>query len=108
MKDQAIAKLKAEMEVDQDAYVQAVGAMLIDHIQRQPADAAAVLTDGKTLKGSLDAMRGAARKKQTGGYAVLTDSEGFTEVLKYYGIAAGAPAPSAPAAGFETSLDAFL
>ena len=110
MKDQAIAKIKAEMASDNSAYVQVIGAMLIDHVQRHPAESVpAVLADGKTLKDSLEAMRSAARKKASGGFAVLTDGEGFAEVIKYYGITTGAAeAPAAPAKEFETSLDAFL
>lgn len=45
MKEQAIAKIKAEMEKDKNAYVQAIGEMLLKHISAHPADAEKLLPE---------------------------------------------------------------
>jgi len=84
---QAIEKIKAEMEQHRNnAYVQAVGGMLLQHIDVSPASAEQILTEGKTISGSLAEMQKEARKKQVGNCAVLTDQEGFAIVLNYFSI----------------------
>ena len=117
MLDQAIAKIKAEMD-KKDGYAQAVGAFLLQHLDANPAAAEKILTEGKTIKGSLAEMRKEAEKKKVGNCAVLTDAEGFAVVLRYYGIedktqAAPAPAPAVPKTGrkdvdFDIRLDDLL
>lgn len=87
MQTQAIEKIKAEMEQHRNnAYVQAVGGMLLQHIDVSPASAEQILTEGKTISGSLAEMQKEARKKQVGNCAVLTDQEGFAIVLNYFSI----------------------
>lgn len=98
MYDQAVAKIKTEMERNKkNAYIQAVGSFLLQHLQANPADAEKIVSAGeKTVAKSLDEMRKEAQKKKVGNCAVLTDAEGFAIVLKYFGIDA-APQAAAPA-----------
>ncbi|HCF71976.1 MAG TPA: hypothetical protein DER33_10420 [Syntrophomonas sp.] len=94
MLNQAIKKLKAEMEKDSNSYVQVVGGFLLQHLQSNPESAEKILADDKSIAKSLDAMRKAAEKKKVGSCAVLTDQEGFEIVLKYFGIEHAKIAPS--------------
>lgn len=85
MSEAAIKKVRTEMtQTANNPYVQAVGTMLLQHIQSHPEDAQAVLTDGKTIAKSLEAMRKEAEKKKVGNWAVLSDAEGFAVVLNYF------------------------
>jgi hypothetical protein len=119
----AIAEIKAEMDGNKNnSYIQVVGAFLLRHLETNPQDAEKILTKGKTIGKSLDAMREEARKKQHNGVAMLTDAEGFAIVLKYFGIegepavvpatpaAPVAPAATTPSAtsDFNVTLDDFL
>ena len=97
MQTQAIEKIKAEMEQNRNnAYVQAVGGMLLQYMDSDPASAERILTEGKTISGSLAEMQKEARKKQVGNCAVLTDQEGFEIILKYFGIEVVAVVPPIP------------
>lgn len=95
MIEKAIEKLKAEMTKNNNPYVQVVGQFLIDYVTENPVVAEKLLKEDKTIIKSLDEMKSAAKKKQSGGCAVLTDQEGFEIVLKYFGID-GKVKPSAP------------
>lgn len=87
MYQQAVEKLQTEIGQNQNnPYIQVVGKFLIQHISQHQGAAAQILTEGKTIAKSLDAMRDKAAKKKVGNYAVLTDQEGFETVLRYYGI----------------------
>jgi hypothetical protein len=118
MLDQAIAKIKAEMDQNpNDAYIRIVGEFLIQRVTANLDDAGKILVKDKTVKKSLDSMRAEARKKQVGGCAMLTDAEGFAIVLKYFGIEPGsvqvapvAPAvpPTSPKPAFDVRLEDFL
>lgn len=109
----AVAKIKAEMEQNKDnAYIQVVGNFVLQHISDNPAAAEQIVTEGKTLKGSLDAMRKVAEGKKVGNMAVLTPEEGYKAVLEYFGIEAEAiapaPRPQAPKVDFDVNLDDLL
>lgn len=122
MKEQAIAHLRAEMaKKDKHPYVQLIGDYLVRHIEANPSDASCVMTEGKTIEGSLTAMRTVAEKKKVGNVGFLSDAEAYAIVLKYYGIrpdAAAAPAQVPPpelrggtspiAPDFSVSLEDFL
>lgn len=125
MIEQAKTKLQAEMDGAKDnAYVQFIGQFILKHVEAHPEDAEKILTEGKTIAKSLDAMRTAASKKKVGNVAMLTPIEGFTVVLEFFGIkkqlnmadfipatvtAASAPTPTPqPASDFDVSLDAYL
>lgn len=87
MLQQALQKLQKEIgEKSKDAYVNHVGAFLIKHVKEHPEHAAFIIADGKSIVGSLAAMKEAARKHQSNGVGVLTDEEGFKIVLTYYAI----------------------
>jgi hypothetical protein len=91
MLNQAIKKIKTEMDqANTSSYVQVVGKFLLNHLETNPGAAERVMVDGKTIAKSLDEMQKVARKKQSGGCAVLTDQEGFKVVMKYFGITTAA------------------
>lgn len=93
MLQQALQKIQKEIgEKAGDAYVQHVGAFLIGYIRQHPEHAAFIVADGKTITGSLAAMKEEARKKQSNGVGVLSDEEGFAIALKYFGIPVRQPA----------------
>ena len=123
MIDQAIEKIKAEMAANgNNSYIQAVGSMLMQHLTDSPVSAERILTEGKTVTGSLVEMQKEARKKQVGNCAVLTDQEGFEIVLQYFGIELVAGVPPIPVSrtvavtvkenklntSFDVSLDDLL
>ncbi len=117
MIDKAIEKIRDEMvSKTNDTYIQVVGDMLLHQLTVNPTAAEKVMANGKTIAGSLSAMRSAAEKKKSGNCAVLTDAEGFAVVLDYFGIKGAAstdslvPAvsPMAPALDFDVSLDDLL
>lgn len=76
-------------------YIQVIGNFLIQHVQANPDCADKILDKSKSIAKSLDAMKAEARKKQSGGMAMLTDAEGYAIVLKYFGIE-GQPVPAVP------------
>lgn len=87
MKEQAVKKLRDEMAANEkQPYIQVIGNFLIQHLEAHPETAEGILANGKTIKGSTDAMKAEAKKKQVGGVGVLTDAEGFEIVLKYFGV----------------------
>lgn len=122
MKNQAIAQLRAEIEQKkQNPYVQLIGDFLIRHVSANPNDAIRLMSEGKTIEGSLGDMRKAAEKKKVGNMGILSDAEGYAIVLKYYDIRPESAAPPAqpmpmelrkdpaPAAtDFAVSLEDFL
>lgn len=86
-------KLQSEMTQNNiNPMIQAIGGFLLGHLDANPDSAERILTTDKTIAKSLDEMRKAAEKKKIGNCAVLTDQEGFTIVLKYFGIKSTAPA----------------
>lgn len=96
MLQQALQKIQSELsEKAKDKYVQAIGAFLIKHIRQRTEHAPFILTDGKTIAGSLGAMKEEARKQQSNGVGMLTDDEAFAIVLKYFGVPVADPVPAA-------------
>ena len=84
----AMDKLRDEMAENAGSrYVQVVGEYLTDYLLNHPEAEAAILTDGKSIKGSLSAMEAEARKVKTGSVAVLDDQTAFGIVRGYFGIA---------------------
>jgi hypothetical protein len=101
MLEDAKKKLKDEMDSNKsNSYVQGVGQFLVQYIEAHPSDADKIITKDKSIAKSLDAMRTEAQKKKTGNYAMLTYEEGFSIVLKYFGID-GAPAAASPVTKVE-------
>jgi hypothetical protein len=109
----AVEKIRDEMVANNNTYVRVVGDFLMKHLERHPEAAEKILAEGKTIRGSLSAMREEARKHQVDGCGVLTDEEGFAVVLRYYGIVSEAasmpaPAPSKKVSKFDVDLDELL
>lgn len=122
MLEEARKKLQKEMDSNKsNSYVQVVGQFLLQHLEDHSKSAKKILAEDKTIVKSLDAMEKEARKKKVGNCAVLTDQEGFSIVLKYFGINAAytsatqvtvpkqnpEPQPSKTAA-FDISLEDLL
>lgn len=86
MLQQAIAKIEKEMAEKKEPYISAIGDYLKGHLNGCPEDSAAILTEGKTIDGSITFMKEKARKKAKGGFAMFTPDEGFAIVMEYYGM----------------------
>lgn len=120
MINQAKQKLQDEMAANQqNKYVQYVGQYMLKHLEQNPGDANNILVEGKTIKGSLGAMRTEAEKNKVDGVGMLTDVEGFAVVLKYYEAEEAQPLtrpiempPTPPIqpepTGFDVSLEDLL
>ncbi|MDL2238163.1 hypothetical protein LJC56_10135 [Christensenellaceae bacterium OttesenSCG-928-K19] len=108
MFDKAMDKLRDEMAANtEDGYIQHVGEYLTDHLRKHPADAAAFLAEGKTVKGSLAEMQKYASKHKRGNCAVVDPATGYKIILEYYGIGAE-KTKSADACGIALDLDELL
>lgn len=108
MLQEALKKIQTELaEKAKDKYVQVIGAFLIDHIRNHPEHAALILTNGKTIAGSLSAMKEEARKNQSNGVGILTDEEGFAVVLKFFGVEVKQPEKPVEV-GFSVDIDTLL
>lgn len=105
MLEEAIKKIKEEMDKNNNPYVKVVGEFLVQHLNTNSDSAEKILDKEKSIIKSLDEMRKAAEKKKVGNCAVLTDQEGFEIVLKYFGIKASDVATQAPVKETITKLD---
>lgn len=86
----AMDKLRDEMaENAGNRYIQVVGEYLTDYLLDHPEAEAAILTEGKSIKGSLSAMEAEAKKVKVGSVAVLDDQTAFGIVRGYFGIVEG-------------------
>ena len=85
--EQAMDKLRDEIAHKSDnGYVQAVGEYMTAYLLKHPAAASAIMTEGKTIEGSLKEAKKSAKKKAQNGVAVVPDTDVYAEVLKYYGL----------------------
>ncbi|MEC0370863.1 Cas9 inhibitor AcrIIA9 family protein [Paenibacillus chibensis] len=111
---EAINKLQSEMDgKESNDYIKLIGNFLIQHIQANPAAAEKVLAADKTIAKSLAEMAQEARKKvSVGGMTMLTDQEGYSVVLKYFGIEDALimiqTNPTAPNENSENKFDVSL
>ncbi|NQX67957.1 hypothetical protein HQN90_17690 [Paenibacillus alba] len=111
MLQDALQKIGTEISAEKkNKYAPAVGSFLINHLRNNPQDAGNILTEGKTIAGSLKAMREEAQKNQDGGIGMLSDEEAFNIVLKYYGIHVNekVPVTMSKVANFDISLDDLM
>jgi len=84
MAREAIKKLESEMKANpQNGCVQYVGTELIKYINDNPENDNLILKEGKTIKGSLEAMTKEARKSRTN---CFSPDQGMKIVKDYYGI----------------------
>lgn len=87
MLDKAIEKIHTEMNKNtNNQYIQVVGDFLLQHLQKDPGAADKILSESKTIAGSLEDMRTQASKRQVNRCGMFTPQEGFEIVLKYFGI----------------------
>lgn len=86
MLDKAIKKINDEMEKEKNPYVKVIGEYLLGVIKNNESATEKVLDKDKSIMKSLDVMRKAAEKVKVGNMAMLSDEEGFSIVLKYFGI----------------------
>ena len=108
--DRAMDKIRDEMAKSKARYVAVVGEYMTDYLRRHRESAGAILREGKTIAGSLEAMRAEAKKSQEGGVGILDDETAFGIVLDYFGIGrqeTAAPEKAEPAPD-DLSLDALL
>jgi len=82
----AMDKIRDEMAKSKDNYVQVVGEYLTGYLLDHPEAEAKLLDSGKSIKGSLEAVRNEAQKVKVGNMAVLDDRTVFGIVLGYFGI----------------------
>ena len=87
-----------------------VGEYLTDYLREHPSAAAAILKDGKTIEGSLRAMKDYASKQpRNENCVVVTPEDGLRIVSEYFGLQAAKPEPKQQrAASDELDLDALL
>lgn len=81
--EKAIEKLQKEMK-SKDKYIQVIGTYLIGYVNQNKDFAEHIVKEGRTIAGSLSAMKSEAKKNQSGGVGILTDEEGFEIVVKYF------------------------
>ncbi len=104
MIQKAIIKINTEMQKNPtDKYMEAIGHHVIDACATE-ANAKAVLDEKKSLTGAMGKVKDAAKKRATGGVAVIEDSEVYAMVDEYFGLTAAPAVPAAPAPG-KVSLD---
>lgn len=109
MLKEALEKLQVEITAHpKNKYAAVVGGFMMDRIRDHPEDAEKVMVEGKTIAGSLDAMKAEAKKNQANGVGVLTDEEGFAIVLGYYGIIRPQPEAIPAPRSFDVTLDDLL
>lgn len=85
MINQAIEKIKAEMEENKNTYTEIIGNYVIQQIQVNPQVAEAVINKEKSLTGSLEAMRKEALKVAINGMSMLDDKQIFKIIRDYFG-----------------------
>ncbi|MFW5916482.1 MAG: hypothetical protein ACOCTM_03315 [Bacteroidota bacterium] len=106
MLKKAKKKVRDEMEEEENPYVEVVGEFLLDHLEENPAAAAKITEEDKSIMGSLNAMRKEAEKNKVDNCAVLTDEQGFAVVLDYFDIEE--PDQEKEEEDFDVSLDDLL
>ena len=91
MINEAITKINDEMEKENNPYVKVIGEYLLGLIKNDETTAEKILDNDKSIMKSLEEMRKAAEKVKVGNMAMISDEEGFSIVLKYFGIEKSEP-----------------
>ena len=91
MINEAITKINDEMEKENNPYVKVIGEYLLGLIKNNETAAEKILDKDKSIMKSLEEMRKAAEKVKVGNMAMISDEEGFSIVLKYFGIEKSEP-----------------
>lgn len=95
MINEARTKINDEMEKENNPYVKLIGEYLLEVIKNNETAAEKILDKDKSIMKSLEEMRKAAEKVKVGNMAMISDEEGFSIVLKYFGIEKSGPKASA-------------
>ena len=82
----AIDKIRDEMALNDERYVQIVGEYLTEYVQSHPEAGEKILDKDKDIKGSLNSVRAEAEKHKEGNVGVVDDATAFGIVLRYFGI----------------------
>lgn len=88
MIEEAVKKIKEEMEKNKAPYIQAIGNYVLTQIEINDKAAKEVVEGKKTLKDALKKVKVKARIKAVDGCAVLSDEEVYKLVSEYYGFEA--------------------
>ena len=115
----AIDKIRDEMAMNDQRYVQVIGEYLTGYVQAHPEAGEKILAKDKEIRGSIHWIRAEAEKHKEGNVGIVDDETAFGIVLKYFGIEAakenptGAVAPPPHCDGealgeAQTSADADL
>lgn len=89
MIEKAIEKIRREMDSKKEnSYIQTIGSFLIKQVEINKEAAEKINNEDKTLEKAFKEVEAVARKKAIGGCAVLSDTEVFTIIKKYYGMEA--------------------
>lgn len=86
MLENAIKKIKDEIEKENNPYVKVIGKYLLGVLKDNESAAEKILTEDKTIMKSLKEMEKEAQKVKVGNMGFLTDEEGYAIVLKYFDI----------------------
>ena len=86
MINKAITKINDEMKKENNPYVKLIGEYLLEVIKNNETAAEKILDKDKSIMKSFDEMRKVAEKVKVGNMAMISDEEGFSIVLKYFGI----------------------
>lgn len=95
MINKAITKINDEMKKENNPYVKLIGEYLLEVIKNNETAAEKILDKDKSIMKSSEEMRKAAEKVKVGNMAMISDEEGFSIVLKYFGIEKSGPKASA-------------
>lgn len=85
MIEEAVKKIKEEMEKNKAQYIQAIGNYVLTQIEINDKAAKEVVEGKRTLEDALKKVKVKARVKAVGNCAMLTDEEVFKIVAEYYG-----------------------
>ncbi|WP_294186390.1 Cas9 inhibitor AcrIIA9 family protein [uncultured Clostridium sp.] len=91
MINEARTKINDEMEKENNPYVKLIGEYLLEVIKNNETAAEKILDKDKSIMKSFDEMRKVAEKVKVGNMAMISDEEGFSIVLKYFGIEKSEP-----------------
>ena len=88
MLQEIIDKFEKECEKNPDDMMKRVICNhVVEKLQEAPEKHLKNIIDSKlSISGAIGRMRDEARKQETGGYAVLSDEQGFAIIDKYFGL----------------------
>jgi hypothetical protein len=92
MFEEAVQKLENEMSKNEShPYIQLIGKFLLAHLEEKPEHAEQILAQDTSIAKSLETMGRFAQSKQHQGMAMVSEEQGYSIVLKYFGCWEGEP-----------------